>query len=490
LKLARLLRIIFSIILVVFSPLHALSGAAQGALLSRENPGQGALYGAIGAAGGEVAMEAVYDPKARSEAISEGMKARMARGELAQMLAEAGVELPQLDQGGEQTLGDGSQPLAHAGSRQGVLTRSQARTQQEMSELFKAQVEAGLEQVFIKNLRADVERSRNLVRVGMSGVALAAGTDGAQMSMMDLTASRATEENFFLQAIGIGLAVWETVRIVGESLDVCQKEGVGAALAHAGVETAKEVALAVTGVKVIKLAGKALKLAKGSKIVGKVGEKIASALPEAVGGLVPDAVKTTVQQAGTLVKKGAEAVGKLDRKLDTAVSTQVQKLRGRGATAGAGQSISAPQNQSLGQSQPLNFSASENQHFLRQKFISYLKTVHELPQEQVFKDIKGLGFERVQGSKDGITFVKFSHKDNELKWPTTWKKIEEKGGIPPKHNHKKIEIHRPDKATPYHHMHIHDFDGYPLDKNLKRVPHTSKAAHIKIQGPSDLGEKK
>ncbi len=80
--------------------LHALSGGIQGALLSRENPGQGALYGAIGAAGGEVAMEAVYDPKARSEAISEGMKARMARGELAQMLAEAGVEMPQLDQGG------------------------------------------------------------------------------------------------------------------------------------------------------------------------------------------------------------------------------------------------------------------------------------------------------------------------------------------------------------------------------------------------------
>ena len=99
-KLTRLLQIIFSIILVAFSSLHALSGGIQGALLSRENPGQGALWGAIGAAGAEVAMEAVYDAKARSEAISEEMKARMARGELAQMLAEAGVEMPQLDQGG------------------------------------------------------------------------------------------------------------------------------------------------------------------------------------------------------------------------------------------------------------------------------------------------------------------------------------------------------------------------------------------------------
>jgi hypothetical protein len=218
-----------------------------------------------------------------------------------------------------------------------------SRTLVSLGTLSPAQVEAGLKEVFTQKLRADVELVRNLVRLGMSGVALAGGVQSEQMNMMDLTASRATEENFFLQAIGIGLAVWETARIVGESLDVCQKEGLGAALAHAGVETAKEVALAVTGVKVIKLAGKALKLAKGSKIVGKVGEKIASALPEAVGGFVPDAVKTTVQQATTLVKKGANAVGKVDRKLDTAVSTQVQKLRGRGAVGGAGQSISAPQ---------------------------------------------------------------------------------------------------------------------------------------------------
>ena len=163
--------------------LHALSGGIQGAVLDLKNPGQGALYGAIGAAGAEMVMEAVYDPKACSEAISEGMKARMARGELAQMLAEAGVEMPQLDQDG------GTR------SRQGVLTRSQQRTQQEMSELFKAQVEAGLREVFIKEMRADVERSRNLVRVGMSGVALAAGTDGAQMSTMDDMAYQALTHN-------------------------------------------------------------------------------------------------------------------------------------------------------------------------------------------------------------------------------------------------------------------------------------------------------
>ncbi len=79
--------------------LHALSGGIQGALLSRENPGQGAVYGTIGAAGAEVAMEAVYDPEIHSRAIVEGMKARMAKGELAQMLAEAGVEIPQVGSG-------------------------------------------------------------------------------------------------------------------------------------------------------------------------------------------------------------------------------------------------------------------------------------------------------------------------------------------------------------------------------------------------------
>jgi hypothetical protein len=47
------------------------------------------------------------------------------------------------------------------------------------------------------------------------------------------------------------------------------------------------------------------------------------------------------------VKKGTTAVGNLDRKLDTAVSTQVQKLRGRATVGGAGQSISAPDVPSL-----------------------------------------------------------------------------------------------------------------------------------------------
>jgi hypothetical protein len=269
--------------------LHALSGGIQGAVLSRDNPGQGALWGAIGAAGSEVVLEAVYDPKTRAQAISEEMKARMARGELAQMLAEAGVELPQSGWGGEQTLGDGSQPLAHDGSRQGMLTRSQTRTQQgrggetgaihflgqnggaggsdlrsapgfgspgaasrsdesnrlgaakfsplaprvaqhsliafergkidqsisgsrtlvSSGLLSPAQVEAGLREVFIKEMRADVERSRNLVRVGMSGVALAGGVEGAQMSTMDDMAYQALTHNAIPLVAYVGGAALE-----------------------------------------------------------------------------------------------------------------------------------------------------------------------------------------------------------------------------------------------------------------------------------------
>jgi len=167
-KLGRLLRIAFSIVLVAFSSLHALSGGIQGALLSRENPAQGALWGAIGAAGAEVVMEAVYDAEARSRAILED-----------------------------------------------ILKR------QELSQLSKEQFSKSVQELLVKEMRADLERTRDLVRAGMSVTVLAGGVDGAQISTMDMTASRATEENFFLQAIGIGLAVWEGVRIVGESLDVC-----------------------------------------------------------------------------------------------------------------------------------------------------------------------------------------------------------------------------------------------------------------------------
>ena len=157
-KFGRLLRIAFSIILAVFSPLHALSGGIQGALLSRENPGQGALWGAIGAAGAEVAMEEIYDPKARSQAILDDMEKDL---------------------------------------RERKICLSGHNPRRE------------LEALFTQKLRADVEGYRNLVRVGMSGVALAAGTDGAQMSMMDDMADQALTHNYIQAAIPAGLAALE-----------------------------------------------------------------------------------------------------------------------------------------------------------------------------------------------------------------------------------------------------------------------------------------
>jgi len=49
--------------------------------------------------------------------------------------------------------------------------------------------------VFTQRLRADVERSRNGVRAVISGVALAAGVEGSQISTMDTMADQALTHN-------------------------------------------------------------------------------------------------------------------------------------------------------------------------------------------------------------------------------------------------------------------------------------------------------
>jgi hypothetical protein len=223
-KLTRLLRILFSVVVVTFSPLHALSGGIQGALLSRENPGQGALWGAVGAAGSEVAMETLYDAEIGSRAIIDGMEKRITQGELKEMLGSVGVDLSQEGKARENVLASKAEPLGETRSRdqggkeseilprllgsmgagQGSLKLGEALTSEQ-----RKQVISGLEQVFTKELRADVERSRNLVRLGMSGVALAAGVDGGQMQIMDDMADQALTHNYIQAAIPAGLAALE-----------------------------------------------------------------------------------------------------------------------------------------------------------------------------------------------------------------------------------------------------------------------------------------
>ncbi len=201
----RLIRIIFSIILVAFSPLHALSGGLQGVVLDLNNPGKSALWGAIGAAGAEVAMEAVYDAEIRSRAILDDMEKRITQGELKEMLGSVGVDLPQEGKARENVLASKAEPLGETRSRdpggwgrasgsmgagQGSLKLGEALTSEQ-----RKQVISGLEQFFTKELRADVERSRNGVRAVMSGVALVGGVQANHMSMMDDMADQALTHN-------------------------------------------------------------------------------------------------------------------------------------------------------------------------------------------------------------------------------------------------------------------------------------------------------
>jgi len=180
----------------------------------------------------------------------------------------------------------------------------------------------GMEIAFRRTLQRDVEHTRDLVRTGMAFASLMAGARANQINILDDTAYRATQENFFAQVIGAGLAIWETVRIVGEAVDVYRQEGLGAALAHAGKEVATEVALAVTGIKAVKVVGKV-----ASKVFkwGKRTQAFAWAC-EKVGAHTPEAAKALWGQVGGIFQHGAQALGRLDRRLDQWALGQFQSL--------------------------------------------------------------------------------------------------------------------------------------------------------------------
>ena len=252
---------------ILFWVLHALTGAASGALLNQDNRRAGALWGAIGGAGSEMLMEAVYDPVQRSKALIKEMEKDLREGRLVL---------------------EGDNPML------------------------------ALRERFETTFRRDVERTRDLVRTGMAFGGLMAGARAENINILDDTAHRATQENFFAQVLGAGLAIWETVRIVGEAVDVYRQEGLGAALAHAGKETAKEVALAVTGIKAVKVVGKVAKWGKRTQAFSWVCEKAAVHTPEAA--------KALWGQVGGMFAQGAQAFGRLDRRLDQWALGQFQNL--------------------------------------------------------------------------------------------------------------------------------------------------------------------
>lgn len=46
----------------------------------------------------------------------------------------------------------------------------------------------------------------------------------------------------------------------------------------------------------------------------------------------------------------------------------------------------------------------------------------------------------------------------------------------------RVKIHPPDKITNYHHLHIYDQHGNPLNRHLKVVTRNSQGAHIPYGG--------
>lgn len=108
----------------------------------------------------------------------------------------------------------------------------------------------------------------------------------------------------------------------------------------------------------------------------------------------------------------------------------------------------------------------------KQRVTKYLEKVHEVPREQLVKDLESIGLKKAEGSKtDGVLndkFLKFKHKTDQFQ----------------------VEIHEPHIKRPngakHPHLHIKNKQGQPLNKDLIPVEADSPEAHIKIKEFSDL----
>jgi hypothetical protein len=94
----------------------------------------------------------------------------------------------------------------------------------------------------------------------------------------------------------------------------------------------------------------------------------------------------------------------------------------------------------------------------RAQLKDYLSNVHEIPREQLVKELQSSGL-KFKGQERGGEFMEFTDKQGRLR----------------------IKIHPPDPKTPYHHIHIYDRNGRPLSSDLNIVTRRSEEAHIEIQ---------
>jgi len=201
---------------LLFWVLHALTGAAQGAVLNEENRRAGALWGAIGGASSEMLMEAVYDPVQRSKALIKEMEQDLREGGMERLahyaaLAQHERELASLfDFGGEErarvlSRGEGGGQISTVREGETGL-QAIARLQRES---FPQQALQGMEIAFRRDLRRDVERTRDLVRTGMAFGSLMAGAQSRDINILDDTAYQATTHNFAFLALAAGGASFE-----------------------------------------------------------------------------------------------------------------------------------------------------------------------------------------------------------------------------------------------------------------------------------------
>ena len=96
---------------------------------------------------------------------------------------------------------------------------------------------------------------------------------------------------------------------------------------------------------------------------------------------------------------------------------------------------------------------------------TYLSNVDQVPRQSLIKDMELIGL-KVKGGKTDRPFLEF---------------IDHKGRV-------RAKIHPPDKVgTPYHHLHIYDQNGTPLNGVLGKLTgkkgHKSPDAHIPIKEP-------
>src|SRR5690606_6923068 len=91
----------------------------------------------------------------------------------------------------------------------------------------------------------------------------------------------------------------------------------------------------------------------------------------------------------------------------------------------------------------------------RAQIRNYLSNAHEIPREQLIKDLESVGL-KFKGSAEDGRWMDF---------------IDKQGNI-------RVKIHPPDKVTTYEHMHVYDKSGKDLSSNLSRVHYRDPEGHI------------